>query len=121
MSHVADTGGEWQRIAMARAFRRMAPILVLDEPTSAMDSWAEADWFERLRSLSSGRTGLIITHRFTIAMRADIIHVMDQGRIVESGSHEELLAASGRYAESWDTQMQASKTLGVELQDESNR
>ncbi len=104
------SGGEWQRIAMARAYLRQSPVLVLDEPTSAMDSWAEADWFERLRSLATGRTGLIITHRFTIAMRADIIHVMEQGQIIESGSHDELLALGGRYAESWEAQMRASTT-----------
>jgi ATP-binding cassette subfamily B protein len=102
------SGGEWQRLAMARAYLRQAPILALDEPTSAMDSWAEADWFDRLRTLASGRTGLIITHRFTIAMRADIIHVMDDGRIVESGSHAELLAQGGQYASSWNAQMQAA-------------
>lgn len=102
------SGGEWQRIATARAFLRQAPIIALDEPTSAMDSWAEADWFERLRALLKDRTGIIITHRFTIAMRADVIHVMDEGRIVESGSHHELLAAGGLYARSWVAQMEAA-------------
>jgi ATP-binding cassette, subfamily B, bacterial len=101
------SGGEWQRMAMARAYVRQSPIIVLDEPTSAMDSWAEADWFERLRALAKGRTGLLITHRFTIAMRADIIHVMDGGRIVESGTHDELVALGGHYARSWQAQMQA--------------
>ncbi len=96
--------GEWQRIALARAFLRQAPIIILDEPTSAMDSWAEVDWLRRFRRLASGRTALIITHRFTTARHADIIHVMDQGGIVESGSHEELLTLDGRYAESWRAQ-----------------
>lgn len=73
-----------------------------------MDSWAEADWLDRFRILASGRTALIITHRFTTAMRADVIHVMDSGRIVESGSHEELLALGGRYAESWTSQVNRS-------------
>jgi ATP-binding cassette subfamily B protein len=99
--------GEWQRIALARAFLRQAPIILLDEPTSAMDSWSEADWLHRFRSLADGRTVMIITHRFTTAMRADIIHVMAQGRIVESGSHEELLAFGGAYAQSWTAQMRA--------------
>ena len=89
---------------MARALLRQTPILLLDEPTSAMDSWAEVDWFERLREATAGRTTIIITHRFTTAMQADIIHVMDDGRIVESGSHEELVLFGGRYAQSWARQ-----------------
>ncbi len=97
--------GEWQRIALARAFLRQAPIMLLDEPTSAMDSWAEADWLARFRSLADGRTVVIITHRFTTAMRADIIHVVMDGCIVESGSHDELLGLGGRYAVSWKMQM----------------
>jgi ATP-binding cassette subfamily B protein len=97
--------GEWQRIGLARAFLRPAPILLLDEPTSAMDSWAEADWLARFRALAAGRTVVIITHRFTTAMRADIIHVLDQGQVVESGTHRELLAQGGRYAQSWEAQM----------------
>jgi ATP-binding cassette subfamily B protein len=98
--------GEWQRIALARAFFRQAPLVILDEPTSAMDSWAEQDWLSRFRTLVEGRTALMITHRFTTAMYADIIHVMDRGRIVESGTHEQLIAIGGSYAESWSAQMQ---------------
>jgi ATP-binding cassette subfamily B protein len=106
---LADDGtelsvGEWQRVALARAFLRRSPILILDEPTSAMDPWAEADWLARFRDLASGRTALVITHRFTTAMFADVIHVMEAGRIVESGSHEELLRRKGRYAEAWTRQ-----------------
>ena len=97
--------GEWQRIALARAFLRKAPILILDEPTSAMDPWAEADWLDRFRRLSAGRTSILITHRLTTAMRADVIHVMVQGQIVESGSHEDLLARRSLYAKSWTAQM----------------
>jgi ATP-binding cassette subfamily B protein len=93
--------GEWQRIALARAFLRRAPIIILDEPTSALDPWAEADWLGRFRKLAYGRTSIIITHRFTTAMHADVIHVMDRGRIVESGSHQRLLELNGLYAESW--------------------
>jgi ATP-binding cassette subfamily B protein len=96
--------GEWQRIALARAFLRRAPIIILDEPTSALDPWAEADWLERFRKLAWGRTSIIITHRFTTAMHADVIHVMDRGRIVESGSHQQLLQQSGLYAQSWSRQ-----------------
>ena len=102
------SGGEWQRIALARAFLRQAQILVLDEPTSFMDSWAEAEWLKRFRTLVLGRTAIIITHRFTTAMRADMIHVMDKGQIVESGNHEQLLAQGGLYAQSWAAQTQAS-------------
>jgi ATP-binding cassette, subfamily B, bacterial len=97
--------GEWQRIALARAFLRRAPIVILDEPTSALDPWAEADWLERFRQLAFGRTSIIITHRFTTAMHADVIYVMDRGRIVESGSHQRLLEQNGLYAESWSRQM----------------
>jgi ATP-binding cassette subfamily B protein len=93
--------GEWQRLALARAFLRRAPILILDEPTSAMDPWAEADWLARFRELAAGRTVLIITHRFSTARFADVIHVMNEGRIVESGTHEQLLQAGGRYAQGW--------------------
>lgn len=101
------SGGQWQRLALARAFLRQAQIVVLDEPTSFMDSWAELDWLQRFRSLVEGRTALIITHRFTTAMQADIIHVMDRGRIVESGTHSELLALGGTYAASWTEQVRA--------------
>jgi ATP-binding cassette, subfamily B, bacterial len=108
------SGGEWQRLALARAFSRKAPLIILDEPTSAMDPWAEFDWLERFRTMSKGRTAIVITHRFTLAMRADIIHVMRSGRIVESGNHEELLAQGGLYAESWKAQMHS-----VPLEDET--
>ena len=100
--------GEWQRIALARAFLRRAPIIILDEPTSALDPWAEADWLERFRILAAGRTSIIITHRFTTAMHADVIHVMSEGRIVESGSHQRLLEQNGLYAESWTRQIFAA-------------
>lgn len=102
------SGGEWQRVALARAFLRQAQIIVLDEPTSAMDSWAEADWLERFRTLANGRTAIVITHRFTLAMRADMIHVMREGQIVESGNHNQLLAQGGLYAQSWTAQTQSS-------------
>lgn len=99
------SGGEWQKIALARAYFRKSPILVLDEPTSFMDSWGEADWYDRFSSLAKDRTGLVITHRFTIAMRADIIHVLSDSRLVESGTHKELVDMDGLYASSWKSQM----------------
>ncbi len=101
------SGGEWQRISLARAVLRDARILLLDEPTSAMDSWAETDWVNRFRDLARGRTAVIISHRLTTAMKADMIHVMDQGKIIESGSHRMLLEQGGRYAEAWSAQMEA--------------
>ena len=99
--------GEWQRLALARAFLRRAQLIILDEPTSALDSWAEADWFERFRILAKDRTAIIITHRLTIARRADVIHVMDTGRIVESGTHNELISQNGLYAQSWTKQIES--------------
>lgn len=103
--------GEWQRIALARAFLRRAPIMILDEPTSALDPWAEADWLQRFRQLALGRTSIVITHRFTTAMHADVIHVMYQGQIVESGSHPRLIEQNGLYADSWTRQMMAAEAL----------
>jgi ATP-binding cassette subfamily B protein len=109
------SGGEWQRIALARAFIRGGRIVLLDEPTSSMDPWAEADWYRKLKTLAEGRTVIVATHRPTIAMRADLIHVMRDGRIIESGTHDELIALEGAYTESWRAQMALSPPMG-ELQ-----
>ena len=108
------SGGELQRIALARAFVRQAQIIVLDEPTSSMDSWAEADWLNRFRTLADGRTAIVITHRFSLAMRADVIHVMRSGQIVESGTHEQLLAQGGVYAQSWIAQMHTNPSISTQ-------
>lgn len=96
--------GEWQRVAIARALSRNAPVLLLDEPTSAMDPWAEIKWLEELRRGARNRITVLVTHRFTTAMFADVIHVVDHGRIVESGSHTQLLARKGLYAAGWAAQ-----------------
>lgn len=106
------SGGEWQRLALARAYYRRAPVVILDEPTSFMDSWAEADWFERFRAMVEGKTAIVITHRFTVAMRADTIKVVDKGAIIESGTHGELLAKGGFYAKSWNRQMKTARERG---------
>jgi ATP-binding cassette, subfamily B, bacterial len=105
------SGGEWQRIALARAFLRASPIVVFDEPTSSMDPWAEAEWLTRFRELLRGRTAIVITHRFTTAMFADAIHVMDGGEIVESGTHVELLAKGGLYSKGWTNQHLAAREV----------
>jgi ATP-binding cassette subfamily B protein len=76
-----------------------------------LDSWAEADWFDRFRSLARGKTAIVITHRLIIARQADVIHVMDAGRIVESGTHEQLLEYGKLYAGSWFAQVRERGTV----------
>jgi ATP-binding cassette subfamily B protein len=93
------SGGQWQKIALARAFMRSdADILVLDEPTAAMDAEAEATIFEHFRALSSNRIVILISHRFSTVRMADQIIVIQDGRIIEHGSHEHLIEAAGHYA-----------------------
>lgn len=93
------SGGQWQKIALSRAFMRSdADVLILDEPTAAMDAQAEADVFRHFRELTANRISIIISHRFSTVRIADHIIVLDHGRVIEEGDHEQLLAADGRYA-----------------------
>ncbi|KRE89357.1 ABC transporter ATP-binding protein [Frateuria sp. Soil773] len=98
------SGGEWQKIAIARAYMRAAPLLVLDEPTAALDARSEFEVFQRFKELSRGKTAVIISHRFSTVRMADRIIVLDGGRIEEVGSHEQLIAAGGHYAELFELQ-----------------
>lgn len=101
------SGGQWQRVALARAFFRDASLLILDEPTASMDARSEHQLFEQVRRLEVGRTLVLISHRFSTVRNVDRIHVMDQGQIVETGSHDELMGIGGRYAELFELQAKA--------------
>jgi ATP-binding cassette subfamily B protein len=98
------SGGEWQKVAIARAYMRDADVLVLDEPTAALDARAEYEVFQRFKQLSADTTAVIISHRFSTVRMADRILVLADGRVEEEGSHDELLAAGGRYAELFELQ-----------------
>jgi ATP-binding cassette, subfamily B, bacterial len=98
------SAGEWQKIALARAFFRDASIVVLDEPSSALDPLAEAELFSKFRQLIGDRTAILVSHRFSTVRMADRICVFNQGRIIESGSHAELLEQQGHYARMFRTQ-----------------
>jgi ATP-binding cassette subfamily B protein len=99
--------GEWQRVALARAFLRDAPLLVLDEPTASLDPHSERELFESVRDVQRGRALLLISHRFSSVRSADRVYVLDRGAVIESGTHDELMAAEGRYAEMFTLQAAA--------------
>ena len=107
------SGGQWQRLALARAFYRGGSFLILDEPTASLDPRAERALFEQMRRLAAQRSVLLISHRFSSVRSADRIYVLDDGRIVESGSHDELMAVDGLYAEMFT--IQATAFLGGPL------
>ena len=98
------SGGEWQKVALARAYMREAQLLILDEPTSALDARAEYQVFQRFAELTQGKIAVLISHRFSTVRMADRILVLDQGNMLEIGTHEELLASGGRYAELFELQ-----------------
>jgi ABC-type multidrug transport system fused ATPase/permease subunit len=98
------SGGQWQKLAIARAFYQAAPVLILDEPTSAIDAEAEQEIFDNLEAEYRGRTLILVSHRFSTVRNADRILVIEGGRVVEAGTHEELLAGGGRYASMFSAQ-----------------
>ena len=98
------SGGQWQKVALGRAYMRDAQLLILDEPTASLDARAEYAVFRRFAELTEGKTAILISHRFSTVRMADRILVVEDGRVLEEGSHEELLALSGRYAELFNLQ-----------------
>lgn len=103
------SGGQWQKLALARAFFRNAPILILDEPTSAIDAKAEYEIFEKVQHLQKDKTVIIISHRFSTVRNADRIFVLDNGKIIEKGNHKQLMQQNGLYAELFNIQAQGYK------------
>jgi len=99
--------GQWQRVALARAFFRDAPFVILDEPTASLDARAESNLFDRMRELLHGRSVVLISHRFSSVRSADRIYVLHEGRVVEEGSHAELMEREGLYAELFTLQARA--------------
>ncbi|MFY7908519.1 MAG: ABC transporter ATP-binding protein [Emticicia sp.] len=103
------SGGEWQKVALARAYLREADVLILDEPTAALDARAEYEVFRRFAELTKGKTAILISHRFSTVRMADRILVLDKGNLLEIGTHEELLIKNGRYAELFYLQAEGYK------------
>jgi len=109
------SGGQWQRLALARCFYRDSQLVILDEPTSAFDAIAEASFLGSIRELLAGRAGLLITHRLAHLTLADQIYVLDGGRVVQRGTHDELVAQDGSYAELYRTQLENQVGSGTPL------
>jgi ATP-binding cassette, subfamily B, bacterial len=98
------SGGQWQKIALARAFFRDAPVVILDEPSSALDVNSEHDIFKKFKTLTAGKTSVVISHRLSTVRMADRIFLLREGTIAEAGSHEELISDQGLYANLFETQ-----------------
>ncbi len=118
-SGIELSGGQWQKLSIARAFYKNSDILILDEPTASLDPLAEADVFERFTTLSEGKIALFISHRLSGAVEADNIIVLEHGTIVEHGSHEELMALGGKYFHLFSTQ--AKRYTGIDYDGESSQ
>ncbi len=115
------SGGQWQRLGIARAAYRRGQILIVDEPTAALDARAELEVFEKIRALAgTGQTVILITHRLASVRHADLVHVLDQGRLVESGTPEELLAGGGLYAELYALQAEQFATNTTDATNATN-
>jgi ATP-binding cassette subfamily B protein len=98
------SGGQWQKIAIARAYMRDAQVMILDEPTAALDARSEFEVFQRFKDLGEGRTAVLISHRFSSVRMADRILVLANGKVEASGTHAQLMAEGGRYAELFELQ-----------------
>jgi ATP-binding cassette subfamily B protein len=98
------SGGEWQKVAISRAYMREAQVLILDEPTAALDARSEFEVFQRFKELSDGKTAVLISHRFSSVRMADRILVLADGKVEAAGTHDELMLQSGRYAELFELQ-----------------
>ena len=98
------SGGQWQKVALARAYMKNAEVMILDEPTSALDAKAESDVFKRFIGLTQGKTSIIISHRFSTVRQADRILVLEAGKILEIGTHNQLMANNALYAQLFQLQ-----------------